>query len=66
MVAELPDRGDINGDGVVSYVMIEGDPENIDAQYCTEYSIKALRDAGGTDRVITGRLIPPEEYNTDA
>lgn len=46
MVAELPDRGDINGDGVVSYVMIEGDPENIDAQYCTEYSIKALRDAG--------------------
>mgnify|MGYP000731901524 CR=1 FL=1 len=37
---------DINGDGVVSYVMIEGDPENIDAQYRTEYSIKALTDAG--------------------
>ena len=46
IVAALPDKGDANGDGVVSYVMIEGDPENIDAQYRTEYSIKALTDAG--------------------
>ncbi len=46
IVAELPDHGDINGDGKVSYLMIEGDPENIDAQYRTEYSIKALTDAG--------------------
>ena len=46
MVAELPNKGDINGDGKVSYIMIEGDPENIDAQYRTEYSVKALKDAG--------------------
>ncbi len=46
IVAELPDHGDINGDGEVAYVMIEGDPENVDAQYRTEYSIKALEDAG--------------------
>ena len=46
IVAALPDKGDANGDGVVSYVMIEGDPENIDAQYRTEFSIKALTDAG--------------------
>lgn len=26
--------------------MVQGDPENIDAQYRTEYSIKALEDAG--------------------
>ena len=26
--------------------MIEGDPENIDAQYRTEFSVKALKDAG--------------------
>ena len=26
--------------------MIEGDPENIDAQYRTEFSVKALTDAG--------------------
>lgn len=46
IIAELPDHGDINGDGKVSYVMIEGDPENVDAQYRTEFSIKALEDAG--------------------
>ena len=46
MVAELDNHGDINGDGKISYIMIEGDPENIDAQYRTEFSIKALTDAG--------------------
>ena len=46
MVAELDNHGDINGDGKISYVMIEGDPENIDAQYRTEFSVKALTDAG--------------------
>lgn len=46
IIASLPDKGDANGDGVVSYVMIMGDPENVDAQYRTEYSIKALTDAG--------------------
>ena len=46
IIAELADNGDINGDGKVSYIMIEGDPENIDAQYRTEFSIKALKDAG--------------------
>jgi len=46
IVANLPDKGDANGDGVVSYVMIMGDPENVDAQYRTEFSIKALTDAG--------------------
>lgn len=46
IVRDLPDHGDANGDGVVSYVMIMGDPENVDAQYRTEFSIKALTDAG--------------------
>ncbi len=46
IVANLPTKGDANGDGVVSYVMIMGDPENVDAQYRTEFSIKALTDAG--------------------
>lgn len=35
----------MNGNGKVDYIMIKGDPENIDAQYRTEYSIKALQDA---------------------
>ena len=46
IIASLPDKGDVNGDGTVSYVMIMGDPENVDAQYRTEFSIKALTDAG--------------------
>ncbi len=46
IVLALDNKGDINGDGQVSYVMVVGDPENPDAQYRTEYSIKALTDAG--------------------
>ncbi len=46
IVRDLPNKGDMNGDGVVKYVMIQGDPENPDAQYRTEFSIKALTDAG--------------------
>ena len=36
-ILETENKGDI---------MVQGDPENIDAQYRTEYSIKALTDAG--------------------
>jgi len=46
ILTALSDQGDINGDGVVGYVMEVGDPENIDARDRTEYSIKALEDAG--------------------
>ena len=48
IVAETANKGDFNGNGAVDYVMIMGDPENVDAQYRTEYSIKALTDAGLT------------------
>ncbi|MBQ7615396.1 MAG: galactose ABC transporter substrate-binding protein [Butyrivibrio sp.] len=40
------EKVDLNGDGKIQYIMIEGDPENVDAQYRTEFSIKALKDAG--------------------
>lgn len=46
IILETENKGDINGDGKVSYIMIQGDPENIDAQLRTEYSVKALTDAG--------------------
>ena len=46
LILETENGGDINGDGVVKYIMIQGDPENIDAQLRTEYSVKALKDAG--------------------
>ena len=48
IVLGLENKGDFNGNGVVDYVMIMGDPENVDAQYRTEFSIKALTDAGLT------------------
>ncbi len=46
LILDTATKGDINGDGKISYIMIQGDPENIDAQYRTEYSVKALTDAG--------------------
>lgn len=45
-ILETSNKGDINGDGKVSYIMIQGDPENVDAQYRTEFSVKALTDTG--------------------
>ena len=42
------DKVDLNGDGKIQYIMIEGDPENVDAQYRTEFSVTALEDAGWT------------------
>lgn len=48
IIAETANKGDWNGDGKVGYAMIMGDPENVDAQYRTEFSIKALEDAGLT------------------
>lgn len=45
-IAALENKGDVNGDGKVSYIMIQGDPENVDAKLRTEFSVKALKDAG--------------------
>lgn len=45
-IAELENNGDADGDGVVRYIMVQGDPENVDAQYRTEKSIEALEAAG--------------------
>ena len=46
IVRDLPDSGDADGDGVVRYAMIAGDPECSDFSYRSDFSIKALRDAG--------------------
>jgi len=46
IIYNLENHGDINGNGTVDYVMIMGDPENTDAQYRTEFSIKYLTDNG--------------------
>ena len=46
LILDTENKGDINGDGKVSYIMIQGDPENIDAQLRTQYSVQALTEAG--------------------
>ncbi len=46
IIASLPDRGDADGDGVVRYVMLTGDPESENAQYRTLGSIEAMTAAG--------------------
>ena len=47
IIADLGlDAVDFNKNGKIDYIMIKGDPENVDAQYRTEFSIKALEDAG--------------------
>lgn len=44
IILETKNRGDYNGDGTVSYVMIMGEEENEDSSFRSEYSIKALED----------------------
>ena len=56
IVLALDNKGDINGDGVVNYVMVVGDPENPDAQYRTEFSVKALTDAGLNVNCLTQQI----------
>lgn len=46
LILSLANKGDADGDGVVRYAMVMGDPENVDAQYRTQYSIEALTKAG--------------------
>lgn len=52
IVLDLPNQGDINGDGTINYIMVQGDMENVDAQYRSEFSIKALTDAGKTVKAL--------------
>ncbi len=42
IIADLPNKGDINGDGKVSYIMIMGDAGNVDAEQRTQYSVETL------------------------
>ncbi|MFV0479905.1 MAG: substrate-binding domain-containing protein [Anaerorhabdus sp.] len=47
IIAELENKGDLNGDGVLQYVMVVGDPENVDAKYRTEFSISQYTETSG-------------------
>lgn len=47
IISDLDNKGDLNGDGILSYVMVIGDPENVDAQYRTEFSISQYEEKSG-------------------
>ena len=47
LIADLENKGDLNGDGTLQYVMVVGDPENVDAQYRTQYSIEQYQTKTG-------------------
>ena len=48
------DRWDRNGDGVVQYAMLEGEPGHQDALLRTEYAVKALTGAGVEVEKLSG------------
>lgn len=52
IILETKNRGDINGDGVVSYAMITGSPETSDAKERTAYAAKTLKDGGMRTRKL--------------
>lgn len=53
---EKPEALDINGDGVVSYVLLEGESSHQDSLIRTEWSIQTLKNAGVPIEKITGGI----------
>ncbi len=60
IIAELDNKGDINGDGVVKYLMIMGDAGNVDAEQRTQYSVETLEKT-----IKTESLGEPQRGNWD-
>lgn len=46
IILETPEKGDFNGDGVVSCAMLKGEEGEKDSEYRSEYAIKALKKGG--------------------
>ena len=61
-----PDSLDLNGDGVVSYVLLEGESSHQDSLIRTEWSIRTLKDAGVPIERITGGIANWERSQASA
>jgi len=61
-----PDAMDINGDGVISYVMLEGESSHQDSLIRTEWSIQTLKDGGVPIEKITGGIANWERSQASA
>ena len=49
-----PEKLDLNGDGVVSYVLLEGESSHQDSLIRTEWSVQTLKDGGVPIEKLTG------------
>ena len=63
---EQPEAVDLNGDGVVSYVMLEGETSHQDSLIRTEWSVQTLKDGGVPIEKITGGIANWERSQASA
>ena len=70
MVVDLyrkePEAVDLNGDGVVSYVMLEGETSHQDSLIRTEWSVQTLKDGNVPIEKITGGIANWERSQASA
>lgn len=63
---ESPESLDLDGDGVVSYVLLEGESSHQDSLIRTEWSVKTLKDGGVPVEKITGGIANWERSQASA
>lgn len=63
---ENPGSIDLNGDGVVSYVLLEGESSHQDSLIRTEWSIQTLKDGGVPIEKLTGGIANWERSQASA
>ena len=63
---EQPEAVDLNGDGVVSYVLLEGETSHQDSLIRTEWSVQTLKDGGVPIEKITGGIANWERSQASA
>ncbi len=63
---ENPEQVDRNGDGVVSYVLLEGESSHQDSVIRTEWSVQTLKDSGVPVEKLTGGIANWERSQASA
>lgn len=63
---EAPEGLDLNGDGVVSYILLEGESSHQDSLIRTEWSIQTLKDGGVPIEKLTGGIANWERSQASA
>nr|WP_277934766.1 galactose ABC transporter substrate-binding protein [Parablautia intestinalis] len=66
MYREKPEAVDLNGDGVVNYVLLEGESSHQDSLIRTEWSIRSLKDGEVPIEKITGGIANWERSQASA